>query len=80
MRLETCNIKAVLVDFTENQRASDLLARTAEWSQGYQRLGEALLELQEFEEAEENFSKGTKLAPTNRDMQSLLKKSRVQAC
>ena len=42
-------------------------------------MGEALLALEEFEEAEEIFSKGCELAPTNSVMHSLLKKSRVQA-
>lgn len=58
--------------------ATTLLRLKPDWSQGYQRLGEALLALQEFEEAETILEKGSKLAPSNKGMQNLLVQSRVQ--
>ena len=58
--------------------ATTLVRLKPDWSQGYQRLGEALLALQEFEEAETVLEKGSKLAPSNKGMTNLLVQSRVQ--
>ena len=58
--------------------ATTLVRLKPDWSQGYQRLGEALLALEEFEEAEAVLAKGSKLAPSNKNMANLLVQSRVQ--